>query len=391
MTIRSLVTLLCGVISLLGKGEAAAGLTWTLLDYPGASETKAHGISGGNIVGECHDANGIHGFLFNGTNWTRLDYPGAYVTWAYGIDGNNIVGYSYDVLIGIGGHTFFYNGTDWTTPSYPGVGQTNPYDLDGNDMVGGWVTFPYGGQFGFLYDGTNWTTLSYPGSFYTVAFGISGSNIVGSWGTGQVDHGFVYDGDNWTTLDFPGAGGTWIRGIDGTHIVGSYLTADHAWRGCIYDGMTWTALTVPPPFENAEVYPRNISGNRIVGYLDVGVFGIHGFLLAFPKLTLSVVNGQWGQVDVEPNVPFFVDSNTPVTLTATPTAGRSFGEWMIWADPNRYPDANFAVTDDNSVLHLTMDRDYQVEARFKCGSGLGSMLPLSVLGLAGAFCLRRRP
>ena len=36
---------------------------YTTLDVPGASDTSAYGIDGGNIVGYYSDGSGIHGFL----------------------------------------------------------------------------------------------------------------------------------------------------------------------------------------------------------------------------------------------------------------------------------------------------------------------------------------
>jgi uncharacterized membrane protein len=69
------------------------GTTWTTLNYPGASETTAYGISGSNIVGYYEYEDGSrHGFLYDGTTWRTLDYPGAFNTYAYGISGNRIVG-----------------------------------------------------------------------------------------------------------------------------------------------------------------------------------------------------------------------------------------------------------------------------------------------------------
>lgn len=106
-------------------------------------------------------------------------------------------------------------------------------------------------------------------------------------------------------------------------------------------------------------------------------------------LTLNVVNASWGTVDVEPNLPLYAPG-TSVTLTASPIEGKSFRGWTIWSDPGLYPDANYAVTDTNAVLQLTMDHDYAVEAAFKCGSGLSEALPALTIGLAVVGFVSRR-
>jgi hypothetical protein len=114
-------------------------------------------------------------------------------------------------------------------------------------------------------------------------------------------------------------------------------------------------------------------------------------------LSLTTVNPSWGQVLLSPEPNDANDPNllaypvgTTLTLTAAPIEGKSFREWTIWADPNRYPDPNCVVVDSNMVLHLTMDHDYTVEAAFKCGSGMGGALPLLVIGTVALGFISRR-
>ena len=67
---------------------AGAENRFTLIDYPGASNTQAWGInSRGDIVGYYVGAdNNNHGFLLNGGHYTTIDYPGAAVTLVNGIN-----------------------------------------------------------------------------------------------------------------------------------------------------------------------------------------------------------------------------------------------------------------------------------------------------------------
>jgi len=119
------------------------------------------------------------------------------------------------------------------------------------------------------------------------------------------------------------------------------------------------------------------------------------------NLDLYVVKPNYGSVDVCPALPHPNDPNLPdqreyrytdgteIVLAAQPINGKSFGGWAIWTDPSKYPDPNFMSTDSNSVLYLTMDQDYAVEATFKCGSGLPPFVAVVLLTLGLAVVIRR--
>ena len=82
--VSSCLTLCIGVAA---QGDAFA--TYTTVDVPGGSFTRAHGIDGGNVVGRYSDSSyKNHGFIYDGTTYTTLDVPGASNTYAYGIDGD---------------------------------------------------------------------------------------------------------------------------------------------------------------------------------------------------------------------------------------------------------------------------------------------------------------
>ncbi|MBN1343645.1 MAG: metallophosphoesterase [Phycisphaerae bacterium] len=105
-------------------------------------------------------------------------------------------------------------------------------------------------------------------------------------------------------------------------------------------------------------------------------------------LTISYVNGTWGQVDLapepnDPNLPEYAEG-IEVTLTAEPIEGRFFAHWDIY-DPNFPGDANHVTLDSNNPITFVMNADHEVTAVFKCGSGVGQMLPLSIIALA--FCV----
>jgi len=103
--------------------------------------------------------------------------------------------------------------------------------------------------------------------------------------------------------------------------------------------------------------------------------------------TLSLVNESYGHVDVEPNRPVH-PPGALVTLTPVPHEHRTFREWTVFA-PNHPDDANYAAIDANNPLVVVLNDDLHVQGAFKCGSGLGPMLPLA-LGLIGAMGPARR-
>jgi hypothetical protein len=95
-------------------------------------------------------------------------------------------------------------------------------------------------------------------------------------------------------------------------------------------------------------------------------------------LTLNVVNGDLGYVDVDPNQPEY-EPDQPVTLTAVPDPDSRFSHWRIY-DPNTPGDPNYAK-DGNNPITLSMTADREVTAVFKCGGGAAHGLPLAALGL----------
>ncbi len=120
-------------------------------------------------------------------------------------------------------------------------------------------------------------------------------------------------------------------------------------------------------------------------FIDVDYVRIY---TAERTLTLDVINGTWGTVQVEPNYPTHAEGSE-VLLTAAPIEGKTFNRWTIY-DPNHPGDANHAAIDANLSTSVVMDTDRQVEAAFKCGSNTDPMFPAMAMGLLGWVTLRRR-
>jgi hypothetical protein len=118
------------------------------------------------------------------------------------------------------------------------------------------------------------------------------------------------------------------------------------------------------------------------------------------SLRLTVAHDNWGTITIDPDIRHPSDPNLPaekllrytdgtqVVLSATAITKKAFDKWVIW-DPNYPNDPNRAITDSNAVLHLTMDRDYDIQASFKCASGLEPMLGIGLAVLVLGVIIRR--
>ncbi|MBN1343106.1 MAG: hypothetical protein JXQ73_10525 [Phycisphaerae bacterium] len=113
------------------------------------------------------------------------------------------------------------------------------------------------------------------------------------------------------------------------------------------------------------------------------------------SLTISEINGTWGEVILDPppadaNSPEY-PAGTVVTLSAEPVDGKYLAHWMIF-NPDYPGDENHVVYDANSTTTILMDADREVTAAWRCGSGLGGALPLLVVmvALLGVISHRRR-
>lgn len=99
-----------------------------------------------------------------------------------------------------------------------------------------------------------------------------------------------------------------------------------------------------------------------------------------PRLSLSVEHTEWGSVTVEPNLPYY-EPNATVTLTVQKDPTKYWSGWQGDVPPDHEMD---------NPLTITMDSDKNIITAFKCGFGVGSMLPLTAIGLVGIVALRRR-
>jgi len=115
---------------------AGFAVTYSTIDYPGATATFAYGVNAtGDVVGGYTASFVNHGFLLKNGVYTSVDFPGAYTTTASAInDSGDIVGSFNNGLVT---HGFIVRGTTYTKLDYPDAMNTRPYAINDNgDIVG---------------------------------------------------------------------------------------------------------------------------------------------------------------------------------------------------------------------------------------------------------------
>jgi probable HAF family extracellular repeat protein len=199
-----------------------------------------------------------------------------------------------------------------------------------------------------------------------------------------VVHSFLWNGKKMTDLGtLPGFRSTLAAALnDGGMVVGSISepnVANHAflWKaGTLYD--LNTVINPASGWVLEVAFAVNNAGQI------AGTGKLNGVAKAFTMkvytLNLNIMTPDKGTVTVVPDQAFY-EPNTTVSLTATAAEKKSFVGWS--------GDVPVGHETDNP-LSLKLNSSKNVTATFKCGSGLGPMLPLA-FGLMGlAFVWRRR-
>jgi hypothetical protein len=150
------------------KGFVYDGQNWTTIQAPGSLQTRIEDIDNGKMVGywnrDLNDSpiyvspSKYSGFIYDGTNWTSLNYPGAIDTKAMGVSGEIIVG-TYCITDVFDRHSFIYDGINWGTLNFPGAINTQILGIDGNTIVG-YYEAANGYEYGFVYEVPEPATLA---------------------------------------------------------------------------------------------------------------------------------------------------------------------------------------------------------------------------------------
>jgi probable HAF family extracellular repeat protein len=338
-------------------------LTFTQIDFPGATFTEANGINNrGQIVGLFGDAGGVfhgflledgaftqidfpgapqtlpndindrgqvvgvfgaslldaHGFLLHDGVFTQIDFPGALATVGLGInDRGQIVGGFIDA--GGAQHGFLLDNGVFTQIDVPGSPGTAPFDIDRRGRILGLFGDAGGAEHGFLLDDGVFTQIDVPGGVDTNPLGINDrGQIVGHVGPVGAFHGFLFDEGAFTQIDFPGAPNTIVNGInDRGEIVGNFTDAVGVDHGLLAtkERFSGKAIGLGAGADNAAV---EIAGT-FTSPTDLD--------LSAATLTISnLLNEQAGGGELV--------SGTPLVLTAAPESRRNFAVFVDRSRPN---------------------------------------------------------
>ncbi len=279
--------------------------TFTTIDFPGATQTRAHGInSAGDIVGLYTDASGTHGYLLRSgqfapidvpgsgsikpsasnaaqsPNFTVIDFPGALSTQAWGInEAGDIVGYY--TVEGPVIHAFLLRNGEFTSIEFPerintlGIKSTTDGRVVGcyHDMDA------MGSMHGYVWSEENgYSSFDLPFSMHN---GITpDGDIVGLYGDEDNRHGYLLSSNGeFTQIDFPGAAQTRAWDINPQReIVGGYLDDANASHGFLLTTDGFCSIDFP---EARETFTFGINpAGDIVGYYTDSEGRNHGYLLS---------------------------------------------------------------------------------------------------------------
>ena len=247
---------------------AQAAYSFTTIDVPGASLTRAFGISNGQIVGGFQDTK-LHGFVLNGETFTTIDQGPTSFMELYGTNGPQMVGY-----YNPGGGTFAIMVTGGTVQAIPVTGANAAWGINSDGTMVGSYT---GGGFALGSDG--FLNIGSPG---TTAFGINNfDQIVGS----QQEQGFFLSdrsgSGTFILFDFPGASKTEAHDVNNSdQIVGSYRDVNNVWHGFLLEGFiggagSYTTIDFPGA-SRTDAHGISDAGHIVGVYEDES--GQHGFL-----------------------------------------------------------------------------------------------------------------
>ena len=209
---------------------ASASLSFTAINFPGATRTRALGLNDrGDIMGDFIDSSGVlHGYVLSQGNFTNFNPPGSIQTRGLAINNRGVIGGIFLDSSHVR-HSYLLNHGVFTIFDFPSATGTSLQDMNDLDQVVGTYVDSTGNTHGFLLSAGNFTTIDFPGALDdTAAFGITANGeIVGLYDDSNgVIHGFALIAGNFNTVDFPGAFLTEaVRANEAGQMVGIYNLA----------------------------------------------------------------------------------------------------------------------------------------------------------------------
>ena len=281
--VRTLQPLVLSFALIFAMAGLAMAQNYTIIDYPGATNTYAAGINnGGDILGY-YQVPGVasRGFLLSAGKFTQVDYPDAKSTNPKGINAlGDIVGTYTDT----GGtmHGFLLSKGKSTSLDYPGA-DVQPYAINSAGDIVGMIQFPAKPMQGFLLKGGAWTMNDYlldvPSTTMNCYLGINDAGVmVGHWTTRAAgSHGVVYTKGTAAQFDYGAGDDTEAYGINAAgDIVGYYQDVNQANHGFVRRNGRFSPIDYPE-YPHTMAYGINDSG-QVVGHFQDAKKVFHGFV-----------------------------------------------------------------------------------------------------------------
>jgi len=280
-------------------------------------------------------------------------------------------------------HAFLWRNGTMTSLGSLGGGQSWAWDINDSTQIVG-----HSNNRAFLWEKGVMSSLGtlpgYTASSQALAINASGKVIGTSTDPNGLIHSFLWQNGTMTDLGtLPGRPSTVASAINNADlIVGASSDPNGDSRAFLWkQGAMYDLNTLVDPNSGWVL-------GAALGINDRGhIVGIgsrqgksRGFIMQVYTLSLTVNGSNYGTVQVEPNLVFY-EPNAAVTLRAIPNEGKGFFGWS--------GDVPAGHEFDNP-LTVTMDSSKNIQATFRCGMGMGPMLPLSAVGLVVMYGWRRR-
>lgn len=325
----------CLALTLCGASRAQSGYSFSAIALD-TYFTSASGINdSGKIVGSYLEqgygyGSSYYGFIKVNGRSTPLEYPGAQNTQANGISNNDLIVGEYCAAPCTGYNGYVYNDSSgsFTSFSMAGYSSTYGYGINSAGAIVGVAIDSQNNARSFLYSKGQFTLLNFPGAAKTTVNGINDSGqIVGAYlDQSQKEHGFLYFQRVYITVDYPGALDTYLEGINGAgQMTGEWADSSFKDHGFVDVAGDFTSFDKPLGYITIGL-AINDSG-QIVGQFEDGGAYIVGFL-AVPALEIVPGNLTYP-------TQFVGTSSAPqkVTLTNTGTATLTlYGETLLGVD-----------------------------------------------------------
>ncbi len=364
------------------------GIITALGSLPGTSYSYGLGINDADqMVGESGPVNGGgRAFLWEEGVMTDLGtFDGPAVANKISNDGKAV---GSAVRSGFGGYgrraVLWQGGAITDLGALPGCESAIAYainstgDVTGdsfNDFTGPWRAF-------LLHAGVMTDLGTLPGYPYGKASDINDSgDVVGcSFDSGGSARPVLYANGTVVDLGTLGGGNSYANAINNAgQIVGTSGGRAFLWQaGTLLDlndllvdpNSGWVLQQAADINESGQIVGHGLHNGQTRAFILTPVY----------TLTVSVTHPEWGGVIVEPDLPYY-EPNAVVRLTMYKDDNRYWGGWQGDVPPGHEVD---------NPLVITMDADKEISTAFKCGFGMGSMLPLTGIAMFAVLAARRR-